>query len=87
MIRKTGVVRNENGIHCRPATMISKIARDYSGSIAIVNGNGVEANPSSVLSILRLGLIVGDEFTVCVSGPDEERICGDVMYILEGNLE
>ena len=37
----------------------------------------------SVLSILRLGLIEGDAFTVSVDGPDEEKVCNEMLALLE----
>ena len=83
MTTKYGIVHNENGIHCRPASLIAKKAREYSGAISIVNGSGLEANPRSVLSILKLGLIEGDEFSVSVNGPDEEKMCDEMLELLE----
>ena len=83
MITKSGTVHNKNGIHCRPAEMIVNKAKGYSGTISIVNGNGLEANTHSVLSILRLGLIEGDIFVISVDGPDEERVCNEMLELLE----
>ena len=83
MTTKYGIVHNENGIHCRPASLIAKRAREYPGVISIVNGSGLEANPRSVLSILKLGLIEGDEFSVSVNGPDEEKMCDEMLGLLE----
>ncbi|MBR6372414.1 MAG: HPr family phosphocarrier protein [Victivallales bacterium] len=83
MVTKTGIVHNKNGIHCRPAEMIAKKTKGYAGTVSIVNGNGLEANTHSVLSILRLGLIEGDSFTVSVDGPDEEKVCNEMLALLE----
>ena len=83
MITKSGTVQNKNGIHCRPAQVIAKRAKEYSGVIRIANEGGVEANTRSVLSILGLGLIAGDVFAVSVDGPDEEKVCNEMLELLE----
>lgn len=87
MITKTGTVRNENGIHCRPATQITKKVKGYGGVVRITNSTGMEASANSILAILRLGLIVGDSVTVSVEGPDEEKMCDEIMEMLENPFE
>ena len=67
-------ITNAYGIHCRPSAVISKAVTGYKGKITIEGPNGATGTPTSVLSLLSLGLTCGDEVTISVDGPDEEAI-------------
>lgn len=86
MVEKSGIVQNECGIHLRPATSLSKMVKDYAGTVSIANAYGLEVSPYSVLSILSLALLKGDTVIVKVTGPDEEAFCNRIVAFLEEPL-
>ena len=54
----------------------------YAGKIVLsVNNNTVELN--SVMSLLTLGLMKGDEVEIMVTGSDEENVCIKTKELLE----
>lgn len=87
MVTATGTVKNTYGIHCRPSGVISKAVKDTTCTIEIVNSEGKVGSPRSVLSLLGLGLALGDSFTVKVTGEGEEEICAKVVQLLETEFD
>ena len=53
MLKKEVTVKNKQGFHLRPATMIAKIARDAASSVYLSNG-GIETDCTDVLDLLSL---------------------------------
>lgn len=52
VIKKT--IKLKDGLHSRPAMMISKLAREYNGDLRIISKNGspLSINCSSIISII-----------------------------------
>lgn len=86
MLEKIIVIKNETGIHARPASFIVKLAQKYQSDIILVK-NGNEYNCKSIMSILSTGAKKGDEMTLKVSGDDSEEAFNSMTNILEKNLE
>jgi phosphotransferase system HPr (HPr) family protein len=66
-------MRNEIGLHARPASIFVKRANDFQADIRICNlSTGSEAvNGKSILSVLSLGVEQGHEIILTAEGPDE----------------
>ena len=86
MIEKKAKICNEQGIHCRPASVILKEMREYDGEIHILSDNG-EAKLLSVMSLLGLGLDKGREITIRVDGPNEEEVGKRLVDLFEYNYD
>lgn len=73
MVEKKTVVRNKAGIHVRPSGVILEEAKNYPGRIEVeANGTSLELN--NVMGLLSLGLVQGNEVTLRVEGPEEEKV-------------
>lgn len=72
MYTTTATIQNAYGIHCRPSGVIAKALSGYKGTITVTNQAGSVAKPTSVLSLLSLGLACGDSVSISVEGPDEQ---------------
>ena len=82
MVEETAVVQNQAGIHVRPSGVIIEEIGEYQGTVtAVSNGFSVELN--SVMGLLSLGLVQGDEVTIKVEGPDEEKVAAQVKELFE----
>lgn len=82
MVKDKAVIKNNAGIHVRPSGVIMSEIGNYPGKIILsVNNNTVELN--SVMSLLTLGLMKGDEVEISVSGSDEIKICLQVKELME----
>ena len=85
MVEKLFVVKNETGLHARPASLFVQKAAKYKSTIK-VKKDGKEANAKSIISVLSLGASFGSEITIIADGPDaEEAVAG--LVELRDNLE
>ena len=79
------VIKDEAGIHARPAGMLAKEAKHFKSKITLV-GNGREADALRLMAVMSLGLKQGAEMTVRVEGEDEEQAAEAMKAFLEANL-
>ena len=79
------VIKDEAGIHARPAGMLAKEAKNFKSKITLV-GNGREADALRLMAVMSLGLKHGAEMTVRVEGEDEEQAAEAMKAFLEANL-
>ena len=79
------VIKDEAGIHARPAGMLAKEAKNFKSKITLV-GNGREADALRLMAVMSLGLKQGAEMTVRVEGEDEEQAAGAMKAFLGANL-
>ncbi len=79
------VVRDELGIHARPAGMLVKAAKEYDSKITITKGEKtVEA--TKLMAIMSMGIKQGETVTVAVEGGDEEATFAGMQAFFEANL-
>ena len=77
-------VKNQVGLHARPATYFIQKANSFRSSIWVENSDR-RANAKSLLGILSLGISKGDIITILADGVDEEAaVDGLVALILGG---
>ncbi len=86
MIEKIAIIRNGQGIHCRPSAKIVTEASRYSCEIRVF-GEGGEADLRSLLSLVSLGLQEGSSVRIQVSGDDEEKICDHFVKLFETHFD
>lgn len=65
-------VKNETGLHARPASELVRLASSYQSDISIYKG-AKKANLKSVLGLLSLGVAQNDEVVIKIEGNDEEK--------------
>ncbi|MBS4015045.1 MAG: HPr family phosphocarrier protein [Candidatus Latescibacteria bacterium] len=82
MIQKKLIIKNEVGLHARPAAQFVKIAERYKSSVRLCK-DGIWVNGKSVLGILTLAAEQGSEIILEVSGPDEVQAFKELKGIFE----
>jgi phosphocarrier protein len=82
MIQETLIIRNEVGLHARPAAQFVKIAERYKSNIRLCK-DGIWVNGKSILGILTLAAEHGSEIILEVSGPDEQGAFFELKGVLE----
>lgn len=72
MPERTVVLKNETGLHARPARVFSKAASEFDSEITVVktDGEAEPVNAKSVLSVLTLDCHQGDEILISATGDD-----------------
>ena len=79
------IIKDEVGLHARPAGMLVKEAKNYESKITITKaGKTVEA--TKLMAIMGLGVKCGDTIEVSVDGSDEETAFADIQKFFEENL-
>ncbi|MBE7011262.1 MAG: HPr family phosphocarrier protein [Ruminococcaceae bacterium] len=79
------VVRDEFGIHARPAGLFVKEAAKFRSDIAVKKGEK-EADGKKLFGIMGLGVRCGDKIIIGINGEDEESAAAALTVFLEKNL-
>lgn len=78
-------IKDELGIHARPAGMLAKTAKVLDSEITIAKGEK-SAGASKLMALMGLGVKCGDTITVTINGGDEEASEKTMKEFLEANL-
>lgn len=78
-------VRDELGIHARPAGMLAKKAKELNSEITVSKGDKT-VGADRLLSLMGLAVKCGDTITVTIRGGDEDRSEQVMREFLEANL-
>lgn len=79
------VIKDEIGIHARPAGLMVKEASKYKSDITLMT-NGKNADAKKLFSVMSLAAKNGDELKVSIFGDDEEVAEFGFKRFLEQNL-
>ena len=78
-------LRDENGIHARPAGKLVKLAKSFRSTITASFGVK-NADVKKLVSLMGLGVKKGDEIIVLVEGEDEEEAASRLSQYFRENL-
>ena len=78
-------IKDEIGIHARPAGLLAKRAQDFESKITLEK-DGKTAAATRLIAVMGLGIRHGDTVTVCVSGADEETAAYEIEQFFKNNL-
>ena len=78
-------IRDEAGIHARPAGLIVKKCKE-SGCLVEIKHGDKTADGSKLFSIMSLGIKTGDTVDITVSGEKEEEAADMLLKFFEENL-
>ena len=79
------VIKDEIGIHARPAGLLVKEAKKYESKIT-VGKDGKTAEARKLMALMGLSVKCGDEVEVTVEGADEEKALEEMKLFFETNL-
>ncbi|MBF1054350.1 MAG: HPr family phosphocarrier protein [Parvimonas sp.] len=82
MLEKNVIIKNETGLHARPAASLVQFVKKYDESIEIILDNKV-ADAKSIFNVMSLGISKGTEVTLRVDGENEEKTLGEVVNFIE----
>lgn len=78
-------IKDEVGIHARPAGMLVKEAKKYESKI-IVSANGKSAEATKLMAVMGLGVKCGQTVEVKITGGDEDTAYKNMKDFFETNL-
>jgi phosphotransferase system HPr (HPr) family protein len=79
-------VKNETGLHSRPADLFVRTAKLYQSNIEISKGEK-KANAKTILKVILLNVCENDEITIHADGPDEDAALEDLSKLVKSNFE
>ena len=84
MYTESAVIRDEIGLHARPASQFVKLARTFESDIMIKKeGADTAANGKSITSILLMGATKDTFVQITADGSDEAQACRALRELLE----
>ena len=84
-VQKMVVIRNEQGLHARPAQLLARTALQYESTIELIcDGQRVDAK--SILHMLTLGAVQGTELTIEAQGADAEVALDALVRLVENDF-
>ncbi|MDO4647225.1 MAG: HPr family phosphocarrier protein [Eubacteriales bacterium] len=81
----TYVIKDEIGIHARPAGLLVKEAKKYESTIEIAKGDK-KAAATKLMAIMGMAVKCGDTVTVTAEGADEDAAAEGIKAFFEANL-
>lgn len=82
MISQEVILKNEEGLHARPATEIAKNASKYTCTVKF-DVKGTEYNAKSVLNIMSAGIKNNTQIKIICDGVDEDQALKEMIEIFE----
>ena len=79
-------IKDELGIHARPAGMLAKVAKSYTDTEITVTKGEKTVKASQVMKLMTLADKKGEEVTVSANGPAEDEAIADMQKFFEENL-
>ena len=92
MLERELVVKDEVGLHARPASLFVKIAQEFNGTVTVkFNKKNVqtgheeliEKDGKSMIGILSLGIAKDKPFLITLDGEDEELYLSKFEELLD----
>ncbi len=79
-------VRNQVGLHARPATLFVRVAQKHQSQITVSYG-GETVNAKSLLALLSLGVTKDATITISANGSDEQVALHALTSLVESNFD
>ena len=78
---KTYTVKDQVGLHARPASILVKAASKHQNDIQI-SYKDKTMTLKSIIAVMSLGIPFGNEFSITVSGDNAESVLNDLETVM-----
>lgn len=78
-------IKDEVGLHARPAGLLAKKAKEFSSEIT-VEKSGKSVSATKLMMLMGLGIRHGDTVTVKINGTDEDKATEAMAEFFSENL-
>ena len=85
MCVKDVVIRNQVGLHARPATFFIQKANEFRSTIWVEREER-RVNAKSLLGVLSLGIVGGTAIRIIADGTDEEVAVNALVELIESDF-
>lgn len=81
----TYTIKDESGIHARPAGLLAKKAKEFESTV-VVEKNEKAVNAEKLMAVMGMGIKCGETVTVTVEGADEAKAAENLEEFFKNNL-
>ena len=85
MIKEKIIVKNETGLHARPASELVKLSNQFKCNVQIIAGDK-KVNAKSMLGIMSAGIKANTEIEIECEGEDEEVAVREIIKSFENKF-
>ena len=85
MFVKEVSVKNQVGLHARPATFFIQKANEFKSSVWVEKDER-RVNAKSLLGVLSLGIVGGTTIRIMADGSDEEQAVDGLVKLVESSF-
>ncbi len=85
MLEKTVVIKNESGLHARPAANFVRLASKYKSEVTLEK-DGIAVNGKSIIGVMVLACEKGSSITIRTEGLDEKATLDALVELVENNF-
>lgn len=78
-------VKDEVGIHARPAGLLAKKAKEFQSTITLEK-NGKSAAATKLMAVMGMGVKCGDTVNVTIEGADEDTAAAAMEEFFKSNF-
>ena len=83
--KSCGTVKNQVGLHARPATFFIQKANEFKSSVWVEKDER-RVNAKSLLGVLSLGIVGGTTIRIMADGSDEEQAVDGLVKLVESGF-
>ena len=84
---RTVTVGSRVGLHARPASLFVQAVGASGHAVTIAKPSGESADGASILSVLGLAVMHGEQLLVTVEGEDPERVANELATLIASDLD
>jgi phosphotransferase system HPr (HPr) family protein len=84
LLEKKLIIRNEQGLHARPAALFVQIANRFESEVVVKKGRD-EVNGKSIMGLMTLAAEKGSSIRLKIDGPDAEEAMQELEKIIRGS--
>ena len=85
MTARSVTIRNQTGLHIRPASLFVETANRFCSTVRVAAGER-EADGRSILSLMLMELAPGAEIVIHAEGEDEEQAADALAALVESGF-
>ena len=79
---RTVRVGSSHGLHARPAKLFAQAAKSAGIPVTIAKDSGKAVNAASILSVIALGIDLGDHVVITADGDGAETVLDELTVLL-----
>ena len=85
VVERSVIVRNQPGIHARPAALFVRKAAEFRSEVMVALGE-LEVNGKSIMGVMMLAAEAGAELRISARGPDAEEAVEALVRLIESRF-